>query len=52
MVEVMTTKISVGLIIGRVTERNWRSRPAPSIAADSYRSRGTACIAARKISAL
>ena len=35
MVEVMMTKISVGLIIGRVTEVNWRTRPAPSIAADS-----------------
>ena len=35
MVEVMTTKIRVGLIIGSVTETNWRTRPAPSIDADS-----------------
>ena len=35
MVEVMTTKISVGRIIGTVIDRNWRTRPAPSSAADS-----------------
>ncbi len=52
MVEMMTAKMIVGLSSGTVMDQNCRARPAPSIAADSYRSRGMACMAARKISAL
>ena len=39
--------IEVGRSIGMVIERNCRHRPAPSSAADSYSSNGTACILAR-----
>lgn len=52
MVAVMTTKIIVGLMLGKVIAKNLRSDPAPSIAADSCSSRGTACMAAKRISAL
>ena len=52
MVDVMMTKIIVGRIIGTVMAQNRRMRPAPSRAADSYTSRGMACIAARRMSAL
>ncbi len=52
MVEVMTTKMTVGRMLGTVTEVNCRNRLAPSIAAASYRSRGTACMAASRIRAL
>ena len=52
MVEMMTQKMIVGLSIGTVIDQNCRARLAPSIAAASYRSRGMACMAARKISAL
>jgi len=47
MVEVMMTKMSVGRIIGIVTEKNCRTREAPSMIAASNRSDGMACIAAR-----
>jgi hypothetical protein len=52
MVAVMMTKIRVGRMPGIVIEKKRRAAPAPSIAADSWRSRGTACIAARRMSAL
>src|SRR5690625_320141 len=52
IVEVMMTKMRVGRSIGTVTEKNWRIRPAPSMTAASYRSRGMACMAANKISVL
>ena len=35
IVEVMMTKTIVGRIIGTVMRENWRTRPAPSSAADS-----------------
>lgn len=47
MVEVMTVNRIVGRSEGTVIERNCRNRLAPSIAAASYSSNGTACIAAR-----
>ena len=52
IVEMMTMKMIVGLIIGTVILRSWVSPFAPSMVAASYSSRGTACIAARKIRAL
>ena len=52
MVEMMTAKTIVGLSSGTVIDQNCLDRLAPSIEADSYRSRGMACMAARKISAL
>ena len=47
IVEMMTVKMIVGRIIGTVMCQNCFQRRAPSIAADSYRSSGIACIAAR-----
>ncbi len=47
MVETMIVKRIVGRMEGMVTLRNWRQREAPSREAASYRSFGTACMAAR-----
>jgi hypothetical protein len=47
MVETMTVKMMVGRRLGMVMLQSWRNFPAPSTAADSYRSNGIACIAAR-----
>ena len=52
MVAVMITKIMVGRMLGSVIEKNRRKPPAPSSAADSCRSRGTACMAASRMRAL
>ncbi len=52
MVETITANRIVGRSIGTVMDLNCRQRLAPSMAAASYSSNGTACIAARKISAL
>src|SRR5450756_189407 len=46
------TKITVGRMLGMVIEKKRRTAPAPSIAAASYRSRDTACMAASRIRAL
>ena len=45
----VTTMLIAGRRCGKVTCQNWRSRPAPSIAAASCRSRGTSWMAARKM---
>ncbi len=52
IVAVMITKTIVGRMLGNVMLKKRRSMPAPSSDADSCTSRGTDCIAARRISAL
>jgi hypothetical protein len=52
IVAVTMTKIIVGRMLGSVIEKNRRNAPAPSRAADSWMSRGTACMAASRMSAL
>ena len=52
IVEMTLTKIRVGLSIGTVIDQNCRMLDAPSSAAASYSTAGTACSAARKINAL
>ncbi len=52
MVDVMVTKMMVGRTEGTVIETNCRNRPAPSMIAASYSSRGMACIAASRTSVL
>ena len=47
MVEMMTVNRMVGWISGTVIFQNRRMAEAPSMAADSYKSLGMACIAAR-----
>ena len=52
IVAVITTKMIVGRSSGTVTPMKVRQRFAPSTTAASMMSRGMACMAARKISAL